>query len=103
MKDVKKSKDASRKEEDTASSEKRSPVKSFREGEVAASIFRREVEIDGEERLFHSVSFTRSYKDGEGRYQYAKSFDPDDLGKVVSVAKQATEYLQGLEESEARK
>jgi len=50
-----------------------------------------------------SVSFTRSYKDAAGRYQYTKSFDAEDLGKVVSVAQQATEYLRDMDVGEAQK
>jgi hypothetical protein len=79
----------------------RAPVKAFRVSDVSASIFARE--YNG--RTFHSVSFTRSYKDASGAWKYVKSFDVEDLGKVVTVAQQSAEWLHGLSypEPEARK
>ena len=75
---------------------KRAPVRSFLIGNVSASIFARERVVRGQPRTFHSVSFTRSYKDTAGQYKYTKSFDLDDLGALVTVAQQASEYLHDL-------
>lgn len=77
-----------------AAPEKRSPVKTFVIDNVSASIFVREHEVRGVPTKFYSVSFTRSYKDSTGRYNYAKSFDLDDLGRLVTVAQQAAEYIR---------
>ena len=71
---------------------KRGPVKQFREGDVSASVFARE--RNG--TTFHSVSFTRSYKDRDGQWKYTKNFDVDDLGKLVTVAQRSAEYVHGL-------
>jgi hypothetical protein len=82
---------------ETPSSEpKRAPVKSFLIENVSASIFARERVVRGQMRTFYSVSFTRSYKDASGQYKYTKSFDVEDLGALVTVAQQASEYLHGL-------
>lgn len=69
--------------------EAKGPVKQFRADDVSASIFARE--RNG--RTFHSVSFTRSYKDRDGTWKYTKNFDADDLGRLVTVAQQAAEWI----------
>jgi len=77
----------------------RSPVKVFRVDDVSASIFSRV--YNG--RTYYGVSFTRGYKDAKGERRYSKTFDADDLGKVVTVAQQAAEYLHDLTQQEAAK
>ena len=69
----------------------RGPAKQFRIDDVSASVFARE--RNG--RSFYSVSFTRSYKDRDGTWKYTKNFDVDDLGKVVTVTQQASEWIFG--------
>ena len=77
---------------------KKGPAKQFRVDDVSASVFARE--RNG--RNFYSVSFSRSYKDRDGSYKYTTSFDADDLGRVVTVAQQASEYIHGIVEQVAQ-
>ena len=101
MENKKVTKETSRTEATAASPDaKRSPVRSFREGEVSASVFAREHQFKGEAHTFYSVSFTRSYKDSTGQWQYTKNFDADDLGRLVAVAQKAAEYVHGLKHPE---
>jgi len=79
---------------------RRQPVRSFRIEDVSAAVWERKLLVRGEERTFYSVSFERSYKDANGQYRYSRSFDLDSLGKVVTVAQQAAEFIHGLEYSE---
>ncbi len=72
------------------------PLKVFLIEDVSASIFAREHPVKGELRTFYSVSFSRSYRDSAGKRKYVKTFNLEDLGKVVSVAQQADEYIRGL-------
>lgn len=72
------------------------PVKVFMLEDVSASVFAREIPVRGEMRTFHSVSFSRSYRDSKGERRYVKSFNLEDLGKVVTVAQQADEYIRSL-------
>ena len=72
------------------------PVKVFRMDDVSASVFARERQVQGETRTFYSVTFSRSYKDAAGQRRYTKWFDVDDLGRVVAVAQQASEYIHSL-------
>jgi len=98
----KKKKDGSTKEQPAASPDaKRGPVKTITLENVHASIFVREHVVQGEPHKFYSVSFTRSYKDASGRYQYTKSFDLDDLGRLITVATQAAEFIREQEQQDA--
>jgi hypothetical protein len=71
-------------------------LKVFRIDDVSASVFARERQVRGENRTFYSVTFSRSYKDPLGQWRYTKWFDLEDLGRVVTVAQQASEYIHGL-------
>lgn len=69
------------------------PVKVLRMDDVSASVFARSTVVQGEPVTFHSVSFSRSYRDAKGERKYSKNFDPEDLGKVMALAKQASEFI----------
>ena len=72
---------------------KNGPLKSYREDDVSASIFARVRTLGGAEVTFHSVSFTRSYKGADGVWKYTHNFDANDLGKVITVAQCAAEFI----------
>jgi hypothetical protein len=76
------------------------PIKVFVLDDVSASVFSREVLVKGEERTFYSVSFSRSYRDSAGARKYVKTFNLEDLAKVVTVAQQAEEHIHGLQHPE---
>ncbi len=97
--DSKKKKDASMTEETTASEGKRKPEKWFRDGDVAASIFVREVQTSDGVRVYRNVSPTRSYKDAKGQYKYANSFDRNDLRRLIPKLQEAQQYLDSLAEA----
>lgn len=78
-------------------------LKVFRIDDVSASVFARDRQFRGEARTFYSVTFSRSYKDSSGQWKYTKWFDLDDLGKIVTVAQQAGEYIHGQLEEAAQK
>lgn len=78
---------------------KRGPAKQCRIDDVSASVFVR----DRNGRTWYSVSFTRSYKDRDGTWKYTKNFDVEDLGKVVTVAQQAAEWIHGQQYAEPEK
>ena len=72
------------------------PVKMFLVDDVSASVFARSQAVKNGERTFYSVSFSRSYRDSSGNRRYVKTFNLEDLTKVVTVAQQADEYIRGL-------
>lgn len=99
-KSTKKNKDVAAREaaETTPSPEaKRKPEKTFRVEDCSATIWPREIAIKGQQKVFRTISFERSYKDRDGAWRYTKSFDPESLGKIVSLCQQASEYLSGLQ------
>jgi hypothetical protein len=102
---MKKTKEVAAVKADTAQAqEKRKPVKTLRIEDVSCSIWTRTHMVQGEPRKFWSCSFERSWKDRDGSYRYTKSFDLDSLGKLVTVAQQANDWIveaQAIAEAEA--
>lgn len=76
------------------------PIKVFILDDVSASVFSRVVPVNGQERTFYSVSFSRSYRDSSGTRKYVKTFNLEDLAKVVTVAQQADEHIHSLQHAE---
>ena len=72
------------------------PVKMFLVEDVSASVFARTQAVRNGERTFYSVSFSRSYRDSMGKRRYVKTFNLEDLSRIVTVAQQADDYIRGL-------
>lgn len=70
------------------------PVKVIRIEDVSVSIFARTREVSGETITYYSASFSRSYKDASGNRKYTKNFDSEDLGSVMALAQQASEFIE---------
>lgn len=86
------------------SPEKRKPIKSFILNNVSASVWARDHQVRGEARRFYSVTIERSYRDASGKYLYTRSFNPEDLGTLMSLCQQVGEYLldvQGMQQATA--
>ena len=81
--------------------EKRKPVSTIRVDDCSASIWAREFVVQGQPKVFYSLTLERSYKDRDGAWKYTKSFDADSLGKVVSLCQQASETINGLQQHDA--
>ena len=62
------------------------------------SVFARDRKLQGSIVTFYSVSFSRSYKDSAGERKYTKNFDADDLGALVTLIQQASEFIHGRRE-----
>lgn len=76
------------------------PVKEFRAGRVRASVWRAEVERDGQTVVQHSVKIQNSYRDRTTQeWKTTDYFYPRDLPKLILVAQKAFEYVS-LRESE---
>lgn len=69
------------------------PLKVFRIEDVSVSVFARDRRFQGSEITFYSVSFSRSYKDNDGIRKYTKNFDAEDLGALVTLIQQASEFI----------
>ena len=69
------------------------PIKDFRAGKIQASIWRNEVEKDGQIIVRHSVRIQKQFKNEDGDYQETPYFFPDDLPKLQLVAAKSFEYI----------
>ena len=58
-------------------------------------------QYNGKPTVFYSVSFSRSYKDPRGERKFTKSFDTDDLGKIVELSQRASETIRDLQDPAA--
>lgn len=79
----------------------RAPIKMIRVEDCSASIWQREHAVQGKPVTFYSVTLERSYKDRDGAWKYTKSFDPDTLGRIVTLCQQASEYIRDLQQQDA--
>ena len=86
---------------DAATAVRRSPIKIIRVEDCSASIWAREYTVKGKPTTFYSMTLERSYKDRQGTWQYTKSFDPQSLGKIVSLCQQASEAIESLQQEAA--
>lgn len=95
--DQKKKDDSAEAEQTSETSRKTTPpLKTIVLENVLASIFAHDHRVSGAMRRYYSVTFSRSYRDKFGTWQYVKSFNLEDLGRVVTVAQQAQEFLENL-------
>lgn len=63
----------------------------FKVGRVRATVWTNE----SESGPWHSVTFSRLYKDKDGKWQNSTSFGREDLPLVIEAAAQAHSYLSG--------
>lgn len=70
-------------------SEKSSPIHSVKVGRVRAAIW----ENTSENGAWHSVTFSRLYKDDSGAWKDSSSFSRDDLPLLMKVADQVHTFL----------
>ncbi|MCC7421041.1 MAG: hypothetical protein IT428_12230 [Planctomycetaceae bacterium] len=82
---------------------KRKPVTTIRVDDCSASVWTREYIVQGQPKIFYSVTLERSYKDRDGAWRYTRSFDAESLGKVMHLCTQASEAIDGLKQQDAAK
>lgn len=74
----------------------KAPLKRFTLGDVSAAVFQNERQVNGEPRVFHNVSVSRSYEK-DGRYHRTHSFGKDDLPRLAQVLKEAEAFIEKVE------
>jgi len=74
--------------------DKTKPIKSFKAGNIEASIWRNEVQQqDGQTRIRHSTRIQKQFKNEKGDYENTEYYFPDDLPKLLLVAQKAFEFI----------
>lgn len=70
------------------------PEKKFSTGSLSATIWQNKGKRKtGEDVVFRTVSFQRSYKDKNGKWQTTNTLRTNDLPKAALVLQKAYEYL----------
>ena len=69
------------------------PIKDFRSGGIQASVWRKEVDKDGQTVVRHSVRIQKQYRKEDGDYETTEYYFRDDLPKLVLVAQKAFEFI----------
>jgi len=77
------------------------PVKDFRSGGVAVSLWRNETEQNGRTVVTHSATISKRYRDKDGIWQDSSSFFLSDLPRLELVVRKAYEHLALRETEEA--
>lgn len=65
------------------------PVSKFQAGVVQASVWENTASVDGVEKKFFTISFQRSYKDKDDKWQNTTSMRVNDLPKLALVIQEA--------------
>jgi hypothetical protein len=77
------------------------PVKSFSAGNIQASVWRNEIEQDGQIVVRHSVRIQKQYKNDKGEWQNTDYYFPEELPKLESVARKAFDFILVKESKDA--
>ena len=75
------------------------PIQKFRAGEVVATIWCNETEVNGETIDVKSITVQRTYKDRNGDWKTTTSLKSGDLPKAMVVLGKAYEFISLREES----
>jgi hypothetical protein len=69
------------------------PVKTFRCGNMRASVWRNKSNKDGRIIARHSVRIQKRFRKGDGSYETTDCLFPDDLPRLVTVAQEAFKFI----------
>ena len=72
--------------------DKPKPVTDFRVGGISASVWRNEVQQDGEIRVRYSIRIQKRYRNSDGEYTTSPCFFPQDLPKLQLCVQKAFEF-----------
>ena len=81
--------------------EQNKPIKDFRAANIQASVWRNEVQKDGQTVVRHSVRIQKQFRNDSGDYQETNYYFRDDIPKLILVAQKAYEYIALTESKEA--
>jgi hypothetical protein len=82
------------------SQEKSKPIKNFRSGNIQASIWRNEVDKEGQTVVHHSVRIQKQFRNDEDNYQETNYYFREDIPRLILVAQKAFEFISLSESKE---
>ena len=77
------------------------PIKDFRAGGVQASVWRNEVDKDGQTVVRHSVRIQKQFRKQDGEWESTDYYFPEDLPKLQLVAAKSFEFITLKESKDA--
>ena len=83
--------------------EQNKPIKDFRAANIQASVWRNEVQKDGQTVVRHSVRIQKQFRNDSGDYQETNYYFRDDIPKLILVAQKAFEFISLSESKEVEK
>jgi hypothetical protein len=69
------------------------PIKDFRAGNIQASIWKKEVDQQGQNVIRYSVRIQKQFRKEDGNYENTEYYFRDDLPKLILVAQKAYEHI----------
>jgi hypothetical protein len=78
------------------------PVKDFRAGNIQASVWRNEVDKDGQTVVRHSVRIQKRFRNQEGEWENTEYLFPEDLPRLQLVAAKSFEFITLKESKDAQ-
>jgi hypothetical protein len=79
--------------QETVLQEKKIPEAKFSTGAIQATIWKNDVEKEGQDSSFRTIVLTRRYKDKQDNWQSTNSLRVNDIPKATLVLNKAYEYL----------
>jgi len=77
------------------------PIKDFRASNIQASVWRNEVQKDGQTVVRYSVKIQKQYRKDDGDYQETNYYFRDDIPRLILVAQKAFEFIALNESKDA--
>ena len=77
------------------------PIKDFRAGNIQASVWRNEVQKDGQTVVRYQVKIQKQFRKDDGNYQETNYYFRDDIPRLILVAQKAFEYISLNESKDA--
>lgn len=77
----------------SAAAEKPHPVHKASTGALQLAVWENEHEVDGDKRVFHSVTLERNYKDKNDAWQKTTQLRESDLGEAIALLQNAQQFL----------
>ena len=77
------------------------PIKDFKSGNIQASIWRNEVDKDGQTVIRHSVRIQKRFRNDDGDYQETNYYFRNDIPRLILVAQKAFEFIALSESKDA--
>lgn len=77
------------------------PIKSFRAGKVEASIWKNEIDKDGQRFLRYSIRIQKRFRKDDGSYEDTNYYFPEELPRLLVCVQRAFEYVAVTESQDS--